>query len=358
MFKEDESGRNIYLLEERMKIASRTEEAKALEEEADGYVSIERWSLAYKIYELALRRAIKSENVIWYKDLEIKFYLAKVKIIYDAYLSMNNQARMKNISCLYAVVESLTKVINRRPVDSVKLAALRGLRDIYRRIYQDNRNKKATQEAAANAVKFGNRVLLFNHVSKEEDLEVLGDIYLEISNRSKALNLYTQALGKYKGFTGEMKNEALRRKIERISGSGYDSSSPMSPALASRVKDRNRSLRAFAGGDSRKASSSPAVFAPVAPLLKTHGDMYNLTKMEMWRRGYKKVLIFNFDAHPDNYFHDDSSYDSTWAWKLGREGQAVVIHMPSYFDGDCRQALTNWRRRVIYSTMPLYQLWV
>src|SRR3989338_7972877 len=232
MFKEDNNGGNIYCPEERMKIASRMEEAKALEEEADGYVSMERWNLAYRIYELALRCAIKSENVIWYKDLEIKFNLAKVKIIYDAYLSMDNRARMKNISCLYAVVESLTKVINRRPADIVKLEALRGLRDVWRRIYQDNRNKKASQEATVNAVKFVNRVLLLNPVYKGEDLEVLGDIYLEISNIDRALSLYTQALSKYNGFSGKIKQAALQRKIERISGRGHNSSSPMNTSSA------------------------------------------------------------------------------------------------------------------------------
>src|SRR3990167_3645451 len=153
--------------------------------------------------------------------------MAKVKIIYDAYLSMDNRARMKNISCLYAVVESLTKVINRRPADIVKLEALRGLRDVWRRIYQDNRNKKASQEAAVNAVKFGRRVLLLNPVYKGEDLEVLGDIYLETSNRDMALNLYAQALGKYNGYSNKIKQAALERKIERVSGRGDNSSSPM-----------------------------------------------------------------------------------------------------------------------------------
>ncbi|HAH21055.1 MAG TPA: hypothetical protein DCL49_09160, partial [Candidatus Omnitrophica bacterium] len=103
----------------------------------------------------------------------------------------------------------------------------------------------------------------------------------------------------------------------------------------------------------RKPSASPII----TPLLKTHGDMYDFTRMEIWRRGYRKALIFNFDAHPDNYLKDDSSNDSTWAWKLGREGSAIVVHMPSYFDGGYKKAKTNWRQRRVYSTMPLDQLW-
>ena len=63
----------------------------------------------------------------------------------------------------------------------------------------------------------------------------------------------------------------------------------------------------------------------------------------------KRCSFFTFDAHPDNYLKDDSSYDSTWAWKLGREGRAIVIHMPSYFDGEYKQAKTNWRQRGIFN---------
>ena len=145
--------------------------------------------------------------------------------------------------------------------------------------------------------------------------------------------------------------------MERISGNDYNSASPLVPPFDARSKVYNRGSMLFSGTVTRNTSGSPAVFPLITPLLKTHGDMYDFTRINLWRRGYKKVLIFNFDAHPDNYLKDDSSYDSTWAWKLGREGRAIVIHMPSYFDGEYKQAKTNWRQRAVYSTMPLDQLW-
>ena len=96
----------------------------------------------------------------------------------------------------------------------------------------------------------------------------------------------------------------------------------------------------------------------INPLLPTHGDMYNLVKGRSRKSG-KKILIFNVDAHTDKYnvrilddiapFYQDSSYwDSSWASELEREGEAIVLHMPSYWDGEdfwdeTTRSLTNWR---------------
>ena len=145
MFKEDEGGRNIYLLEERIKIASEWKKLKLWKKKPMGMwmqrSGHRRLKPMFLLYGLPLKVKIKDGI----GDLEIKLDLSQAKLLHDAYFDMNSQARIENISFLYTVVESLTKVINRHPGDTVKLTTLRRLRDTYRRIYQDVKDKKAVQ---------------------------------------------------------------------------------------------------------------------------------------------------------------------------------------------------------------------
>ena len=99
----------------------------------------------------------------------------------------------------------------------------------------------------------------------------MGDIYLEISNRDKALNIYIQALGKYNGSSGKIKQAALQRKIERISGNDYNSASPLVPPFDARSKVYNRGSMLFPGPLPGILPARPRFSAYYAALKDTWG---------------------------------------------------------------------------------------
>jgi len=79
--------------------------------------------------------------------------------------------------------------------------------------------------------------------------------------------------------------------------------------------------------------------------METHGEIYEKAKAARTRLNGKKILILNMDAHHDKYPHKDDTHDATWARELEKEGNAVVLHLFSYWTWNSEKlSKRNWNQ--------------
>ena len=95
--------------------------------------------------------------------------------------------------------------------------------------------------------------------------------------------------------------------------------------------------------DNTKHQNNKAHAIVIDFLLMSHGGIYRKVEDRSNKLG-KKILIFNADAHSDKYY--GGCLDAYWAGMLEKEGKAIVLHMPSYWDGGRDKEETNWRNRI------------